>query len=294
MDPDPSVPAAPFLKWAGGKRKLLPQLKPLFPADYKERLYCEPFLGGGSVFFSIAKDLRGAVLSDANASLIRTYQVVQTLPPQFLACLKGLSVQTTEEEFYRNRDRFNKLRPGPSIASISHAALFIYLNKTCFNGLWRVNRGGQFNVPWGHYKAPLIDDGMYQARRDALGGASLRKRDFREVFVDATPAPSPFPRPFIYLDPPYDPISETSNFTGYTADKFTWDDQLALYKKILEWDKMGCKIMLSQADTPRVRELFDDPKGPDFFITELDVTRSIAAKANARTVVTELVIRNYA
>ncbi len=240
------------------------------------------------MFFHLAGRLTCADLSDINLALTRTYIAVADQLDEVLKHLRLFQHQTSEMEFYQHRKRFNELhrdardQVGFDLKrDVELAAQLIYLNKTCFNGLFRVNRAGDFNVPYGRYKSPrVLEEDKLLAAQDALGNAGIFHIDFEEVQLSE--------RTFLYLDPPYDPLSETSNFRGYTSSGFQASEQKRLARCIRHWDREGHKIMLSQSDTPQIRELY---RG--FNITEICAARSVAAQAASRTSVGELVIRNY-
>jgi DNA adenine methylase len=268
----------PFVKWVGGKRKLLPVLLPLLPADASTSRHVEPFIGGGAMFF--ARGPRRALLSDVNPDLINAYTAVRDHVDGVLTLLRAYARAHSEANYYATRDDYNARRRGP----LERAAQFIYLNKTCFNGLYRVNRKGAFNVPAGRYTNPAIADA------DALVAASacLRRADIRcssfECLLDECRAGD-----FVYLDPPYEPVSQTSSFTSYAAGGFSSDDQARLCDVFKQLDKRGCKLMLSNSSAPLIRKLYDG-----FVVEEIQAGRSINSDASKRGSVTELVVRNYA
>ena len=271
----PITTAKPFLKWAGGKSQLLPQYAPLFPKKFNT--YFEPFLGGGAVFFYLAP--QKAILSDINKELISTYNVVKNGVEELILELKKHKQKNKEKYYYRIRD----LDPD-ALSPVERAARLIYLNKTCYNGLYRVNSQGKFNVPFSSYKNPLIcDEEGLRAASFALQSADFRVGDFEEITFNLAK-----PEDFIYLDPPYYPLSDTANFTGYIPEGFGKREQerlAGIYKKL---DKLGCYLMLSNSDTPFIRELY---RG--FLIETVEAGRAINSKAEGRGKITELVILNY-
>lgn len=271
--------ATPFLKWAGGKRGLLPQLTHLLPDDVAQRRYREPFLGGGSMFFHLQP--RFAWISDANAELMTTYIAVQSRVEELIDALTLLAATYDGEgSYYAARDGYN-LPVHKSL--VSRAALFIYLNRTCFNGLYRVNKSGGFNVPCGKYKNPRIcdPDGL-RAASAALQHVRLSAVDYYDTAVTAQPYD------FIYWDPPYAPLSATSNFVGYTEGGFGSDDQLELRQVFGELHDKGCKMLLSNSDTPEMRDLY-----AGFEIHAINAPRAVGAAAETRKIVGELAICNY-
>ena len=268
----------PLLKWVGGKRKLLPQLLPLLPDDVEKMLHIEPFIGGGALFF--AQQPKRAILSDVNADLIGTYLAVRNDVEIVIGQLKMLAAEHSQKMYYQIRDQYN----GPEAkARFGRAAMFIYLNKTCFNGVHRVNKSGEFNVPAGQYKNPRICD-VEQLRQASvvLSKAHVQSGSFEYVLAVAQPGD------FIYLDPPYDPVSATSNFTTYAQGGFDRNDQQRLRDTFGELDNRRCNLMLSNSDTPFIRKLY-----ADFNIDTVQAGRSINSNGKKRGAVTELVVRNY-
>lgn len=262
------------IKWAGGKSQLLEQFIPLFPkAGYS--LYLEPFVGGGAVFFYLQP--HAAVLIDSNEELINFYQVVRDKLPEFLADLRK---HRNEAEYYY---RIRALEPA-ELTPLERASRFLYLNKTGYNGLWRVNRQGKHNVPFGRYKNPRIaDECNLRAVSEALKRARIICGDFSLVLEYAKQGA------FVYLDPPYHPLSPTSSFTSYTAEDFDAKEQKRLAGVFRELDKKGCLVMLSNSDTKFIRELY---AGYDVQIVY--ARRAINCRAEGRKPISELVIRNFA
>lgn len=268
---------APFLKWAGGKGKLLTQLSPLLPAGFESMRYTEPFLGGGAMFFAFAP-WREAWLSDVNPDLIGTYKAVRDDVEAVIAWLDEPLTQSMSG-YYDVREAFNGR---DEQSPFQRAAWFIYLNKTCFNGLWRVNRAGAFNTPRGDYEAPAYDYAALRAASKALQGAMLNIGPFSEMLYDCGEGD------FVYLDPPYVPASKTAKFTGYAKGGFAEYDQRALAKAFLAAHARGARMMLSNSDTPLVRDLYTGMN-----VTQVSAARSINSKAGKRGPVAEVVVRNY-
>jgi DNA adenine methylase len=272
------VPAAPIVKWVGGKTKLLPELRARLPKTYKH--YFEPFAGGAALFFAL--EPKSAVLGDMNGALIETYRAVQQAVDdvvQELAVHRKKHVR--EEYYYEIRTAWNEDRWHSD--AVGHAAAFIYLNKTCFNGLWRVNRKGEFNTPRGDYKNPTIfDPAAMRAASQALKSTVLLDEGYAKTSAAAVKGD------FVYFDPPYDPISKTSNFTSYTKDVFgdTQQEELALHAETLH--RRGVHVMLSNNDTPFIRNLY---KG--FCIDTVQCGRSINSKGDKRGKVDEVIITSY-
>lgn len=271
----------PFLKWAGGKWNLAPQIQALLPPDLGLRTYREPFLGGGAMYFYLAKHAppKRAFLSDALGDLIATYQVVATDTQELVDALQKLKHRHSTESFYAVRERFNSER---NASAVQRAAWLIYLNKTCFNGLFRTNSRGEFNVPVGRYTSPaIVDAPRLWAARNALRGADLRRAEFDHLEAEAEPGD------VIYFDPPYVPLSASANFSAYADGGFDDADQLRLRDLFVRLDERGCVLALSNSDTPRVRDLYQG-----FEIREISVPRSISAKGKSRAPAAEVLIRN--
>jgi len=295
-------PAKPFLKWAGSKRQLLPKFIDLYTPDLKDgkiKNYYEPFTGSGAVFFDIAQRYRidSAFLYDVNEDLVLTYHVIQSQVYKLIDNLnqhekKYLALNKTERfgYFYEQRMLFNQQRLHKNSYNhtdkgIGRAAQFIFLNRTCFNGLFRVNSKGEFNTPAGDYANPSIcDQENLLAVSGLLSKATVRKADFTEVLKDVkSPA-------FIYFDPPYRPLTVTANFTAYSKSAFTDQQQLQLADVYRKLDKKKIAMMLSNSDAPN--GFFDDLyKG--FHIKRIPARRLINADASKRGSVNEIVITNY-
>lgn len=259
----------PFVRWVGGKFQILEDILPLVPGAFGR--YFEPFVGGGALFFELHNQgrIKKAFLSDANAELMGAYQAVRDTLPQVLRHLKGH--RSTSEHYYkvRARDPIDPIYP-------SAAARFIYLNRTCFNGLYRVNKAGKFNVPFGKRKNVTIDAENLQAVAKALRGVSLKAVSYQKATVRRAKAGD-----FVYFDPPYDGAS----FTSYTPHGFGEEDQISLAYTFDALVARGVHVLLSNADTPRVRELYAKHK-----ITEVQARRSVNSDGTGRGKVTELLI----
>ena len=275
---------SPFVKWAGGKTQLLPELDPLIPKDFER--YFEPFVGGGAMFFHLTRKNRPfkAYLTDKNPDLINAYNVVKNDVQTLISVLRK-----NQKAFRDNREEYYyKLRKETKFVSeAERAARFITLNKTCFNGLYRVNKNGVFNVPIGSYKNPMICDANNLEKVSAnlkFAEAWIKELDYKEALQMAERGD------FIYLDPPYDPTSSTSNFTSYTEFGFGDDDQKELRDIFDKLDRKGCKIILSNSDTPSIRELYSGYKK---YQKTVDALRIINCKASRRKGHKELVIRNF-
>ena len=294
--------ARPFLKWAGGKRQLLPQLRRFFPREFGA--YYEPFAGSGAVFLDLASSGtlsgRQASLTDRNADIIGCYLAVRDHVESVIAALEGLEKRHTEDparcyydvrdaEFNAERSRLPAGAKRATAYTASLAAMLIYLNRTGFNGLFRLNSRGGFNVPIGRYTKPRIVDADNLRRVSAvLSSPGVRI----EAMPFARSLTGPGAGDLIYLDPPYAPVSGTANFTSYTAAGFTNDDQDALFEIILSLARKGCHIVLSNSDAPSVRRLYESGKARAGGLTahEIPARRSINVRGDRRGPVTELVI----
>ncbi len=269
----------PFLRWVGGKSKLLPTLTKLLPPRVESRRYVEPFVGGGALFFHLTP--REALIADLNQDLIRAYAAVRDHATNVLTHLRYLADRHTETQYYIVREAFN-LREEQDW--VHRAAWFIYLNKCCFNGVWRVNKKGEYNVPLGKFAAGpnIVNEHVVLAASTALKTTELLHGDFESLLDEA------WEGDFIYLDPPYVPVSESANFTTYNEGGFSLNDQKRLADTYRQLHKRGCMLMLSNSSTEVVRELY-----ADFHITEVVAPRSINSDTSARGNVAEVVVRNY-
>jgi DNA adenine methylase len=270
--------ASPFIKWVGGKGKLRSALEALMPPSVDLMRHVEPFVGGGALFFARAPGR--ALLCDVNTDLIRTYEAVRDDVSGVIRALGKLAKDHGPERYYAVREQYNTRS---TRTSAEHAALFIYLNKTCFNGLYRVNKKGAFNVPIGRYTNPtILDTDTLYAASTALANATLKNQPFEALLTDARPGD------FVYLDPPYEPVSRTANFTAYAQDGFSQDDQRRLRDVYRELDRRGAKLMLSNSDVPFIRDLY---RG--FKIDVIMAPRAVSCDASTRGPVAEVVVRNY-
>ncbi|HEX5655894.1 MAG TPA: DNA adenine methylase [Polyangiales bacterium] len=271
--------ARPFLKWVGGKRALLPSLCARLPPGVDRMRHVEPFAGGAALFFDRAPNR--ALLCDVNPDLVTAYQAVRDEVEVVLRHLAELAGRHDKECYYQARVRYNAREHA---SDAERAALFIYLNKTCFNGLYRVNKRGHFNVPMGRYTRPTILDASALRRASArLHGVDVRCAPFQALIELGRPGD------FVYLDPPYEPLSRTANFTAYARDGFTQSDQRALRDLFGELDRRGAKLMLSNADVPFVRDLYQG-----FRISRVLAPRAISCNPRKRAAVSEVLICNYA
>ena len=267
--------AVPFVKWAGGKRTIAKTLVSLMPRAFGT--YWEPFVGGGALFYEANGRISKAVLSDMNAELIACYSAVKHDPEPLIAALESHASQHSKTHYYAVRSQHTIQFP------IDIAARFIYLNRTCFNGLYRVNRKGEFNVPMGRYSNPkIVNEQNLRACSEALQNATVKVIDFMDI--------RPTEGDFVYCDPPFDPLSATASFTGYTKDSFGPQDQMNLRDSALKWHRAGVKVMISNSDTDLIRDLYDSEP---FTIRALQVPRMVNSKADKRGPVNELVITTY-
>jgi DNA adenine methylase len=268
--------ATPFLKWAGGKSQLLSQYQDYFPQPEEFGRYYEPFIGSAAVYFHLQPP--HARLSDRNDKLIEIYKVVQRHVEDLILTLKQ---HINDEDYYYQIRAQNPA----DLTPIQRAARLIYLNKTCYNGLFRENSQGEFNVPFGRYPNPTIcDEKRLRTASLALQGVELCVADFEQAVEPAAPGD------FIYFDPPYAPRSATSNFTGYHRDGFTTADQVRLAETFHRLAARGCRVMLSNATVPLVYELYD---GRGYHFIQVQARRSINSKANGRGPIPELLITNH-
>jgi DNA adenine methylase len=268
----------PFVKWAGGKSQLLRQFRSLYPESSSVGRYVEPFLGSGAVFFHVQALLQPsrALLCDTNTELIDTFLAVRDELDDLIKLLRQHHKRHGESYYY-------DVRAQSPAARVARAARLIYLNKTGFNGLYRVNSRGIFNVPFGRHVNPRIfDEDLLRAASAALQKADLRTGDFRDLSAGARKGD------FIYFDPPYQPLSKTAYFTSYTSGSFGENDQrdlAALYAKL---DRRGCLLMLSNSDTPLIRDLYSG-----FHIQQVSARRNINSDSKKRGPVSEVVVLNY-
>jgi len=266
-----TVGAVPYLKWAGGKRSLLRHLLPLVPSSYGT--YHEPFVGGGALFFALQP--KRAVITDVNRRLVRSYVAIRDDVDAVIALLKT---------YPHDKQFFLEMRGVPIDyrSAVEVAAWLIYVNRTCFNGLYRVNRDNVFNVPFGRYANPTIcDEANLRACSDALAGVSILHEPFETVLKRAVAGD------FAYFDPPYLPIAATSSFTGYSPDGFGLDDHRRLRDAARELKKRGVHVLLSNSAAPAIRELYAD----GFEVTEVLANRAINANGEGRGKIPELIIR---
>jgi len=276
------IKARPFVKWVGGKRQLINQFKNLGllspkDFDFENNKYFEPFIGGGAVFFEILP--KNSIISDMNIELIKTYQTIKDNVEKLIDSLK---------KHKNNKEYFLEIRRKSitELDDLSIASRFIYLNKTAFNGMFRVNSRGEYNVPYGKYSNPLIcDEDNLLNVSSVLQNVEIYHRDYSEVKKFAQKGD------FIYFDPPYYPLNKTSSFTSYTKEGFLESTQVELRNIFEELSSKGCYVLLSNSDTDFIRNIYKDIKNVN--IQQVFAGRAINSDSSKRGKITELVISNY-
>lgn len=274
----------PILKWAGGKRQLLVQMKPYFPKRYTS--YYEPFIGGGAVLFDLQP--KNAVINDYNADLINCYECIKENIEELIEKLKDYNTKNDSENFYKIRaiDRTEEYKKWNSVEK---AARLIYLNRTCYNGLFRMNSSGQFNSPFGSYKNPSICNELVLRELNKYfneNNIEFRKGDFYEACIDAPKGA------FIYLDPPYDQFEDQTNFVGYTKNGFNRDDQVRLKEMCDVLIERGCQVVISNSKTKFILELYSDKTKYTikYSIKTVNARRNINSDSSKRGEIEEVLI----
>jgi DNA adenine methylase len=268
----------PFLKWAGGKRQLLPEIRKYIPK--RINTYYEPFIGAGAVLFDIQP--KKAVMNDINSELVNTYMTIRDNIDELVSDLQ--KHKNEPDYFYDIRD-LDRKPEYQQLSDVERASRLIFLNKTCFNGLFRVNSQGQFNVPFGKYKNPnIVNEIVVRAVHNYLSKSDVKilNGDFADAVANAKKGD------FVYFDPPYDPVSDTSSFTGYSLDGFGREEQERLRDLFVDLDKRGCKVLLSNSATDFIKDLYKD-----FHIEIVGATRSINSVASKRGKIDEVLVMNY-
>ncbi|MDV8639152.1 DNA adenine methylase [Streptococcus pneumoniae] len=274
------VTLQPFTKWTGGKRQLLPVIRELMPKTYNR--YFEPFVGGGALFFDLAP--KDAVINDFNAELINCYQQIKDNPQELIEILK-VHQEYNSKEYYldlRSADRDERI---DMMSEVQRAARILYMLRVNFNGLYRVNSKNQFNVPYGRYKNPkIVDEELISAISVYLNNNQLEIKvgDFEKAIIDVRTGD------FVYFDPPYIPLSETSAFTSYTHEGFSFADQVRLRDAFKRLSDTGAYVMLSNSSSALVEELYKD-----FNIHYVEATRTNGAKSSSRGKISEIIVTNY-
>ncbi len=273
--------ARPLLKWAGGKRQLLHEIITRLPSGFSN--YWEPFFGGGALFFSISEEFcaHSYTISDINSVLCLFYETVRDKPMDLAEYLAGIEYHNTPSEYYEARSRFNLLdgKANP----VEKSGLLIYLNRHCFNGLYRVNSHGEFNVPFGSYISPRMPGrNQIMEASKCLSRSTILNRDFQDILTEAEEGD------FVYLDPPYEPVSQSSSFTAYSKEGFNRDQQKRLSSMLWELDNKGVKFLLSNSGNEYLEELYSA-----FKIVTVGARRNINSKGNSRGNVKEILVTNY-
>lgn len=267
----------PFLKWAGGKRQLLPQISELVP---KMNTYYEPFIGAGAVLFHLQP--KKVVISDTNAELINCYYMIKDNLNELIEDLNG---HKNEKEYFYSIRELDRTPDYQKLSDVGKSSRIIYLNKTCYNGLFRVNSQGQFNTPFGRYKNPkIMDETVLKAVNKYLNSSdvTILNSDFEEAVSTAKKGD------FVYFDPPYDPISDTSSFTGYDINGFNKDEQKRLKDTFEELTNKDVKCMLSNSKTPFITKLYKE-----YETIDVSAIRSINSNASKRGKIEEILVLNY-
>ena len=271
---------APFLKWVGGKRQLMPSIVDHLPENIKDYRYIEPFIGGGAVFFNLQP--KNAIINDYNEELINVYQVIKDNLDELIIDLKK---HKNEAEYFYSIRSLDRNREFKKLSAVQRASRVIFLNKTCFNGLYRVNNAGEFNSPFGRYKNPnIVNEPTLKAVNKFLNNnnVEINSGDYSEILKQTDK------KCFVYLDPPYHPISESSNFTGYVQGGWNMYDQIDLKTACDELHKKGVKFLLSNSSADFIKDLYKDYK-----ITIVKANRAINSNGADRGEVDEVLIRNY-
>lgn len=271
--------AAPVVKWVGGKRQLLPQILPLIPK--RMSAYCEPFLGGGAVLFALQP--RRALVNDLNQDLITVYRVIKENADALIEHLSRH--ENTPEYFYRIRDLDRDREAYAALSDVEKASRLLYLNKTCYNGLFRVNASGAFNSPYGHYRRPnIVNEQTIRGVSRYFNSCDITffSEDFAAV-LDRVPRGG-----FVYLDPPYDPVSDTASFTGYNRGGFGREEQVRLKACCDALTARGVKFLLSNSATPFIRELYSS-----YHVSIVQARRAVNSVASRRGAIEEVLVRNY-
>lgn len=271
--------AAPVVKWVGGKRQLLPQILPLIPK--RMTAYCEPFLGGGAVLFALQP--KRALVNDLNQDLITVYRVIKEDADALIEHL--FRHENTPEYFYRIRDLDRDKEAYAALSDVEKASRLLYLNKTCYNGLFRVNASGAFNSPYGHYRRPnIVNEQTIRGVSRYFNSCDITffSGDFASV-LEQVPKGG-----FVYLDPPYDPVSDTASFTGYNRGGFGREEQVRLKECCDALTARGVKFLLSNSATPFIRELYGS-----YRVSIVQARRAVNSVASRRGAIEEVLVRNY-
>ncbi len=272
----------PVVKWAGGKRQILPQMLSNLPEQWNR--YFEPFVGGAAMFLALRNNHRAkmATIGDTNSELVNLYLEIRDNPEGLIRRISAMEFINERQSYTSARTLFNTIK-GAEESKTERAALFLYLNRHCFNGLWRVNSSGNFNVPIGKYRNPSIPNpDEIRKYSGALQNVDIRCGDFESTVAGVQPGD------FVYFDPPYEPVSKTSRFTSYTKTGFPFSEQQRLSDLCRKLDGMGVYFMVSNSYSPSIIELYGE-----FTIKRIEAKRSINSDSHGRTGITELLITNY-
>lgn len=271
---------SPFLKWVGGKRQIIPEIITRLPRNISSLNYCEPFIGGGALLFSLQP--KNAIINDSNSELINVYNVIKNNVDELIEDLK--KHKNNPDYFYQIRS-LDRQPLFDELTEIEHASRIIYLNKTCYNGLYRVNNSGEFNSPFGRYVNPnIVNEPVLRAVSKYLNSNNITvlKGDYERALEHVSEDS------FVYLDPPYHPLSETSNFTGYIQGGWTEKHQIRLKNVCDELDNRGVKFLLSNSSADLIKDLYSD-----YNVQSIKATRSINSVGDKRGQIDELLIDNY-
>lgn len=292
----------PFVKWAGGKGNLIPQLNNFYPYELKNGIierYIEPFVGGGAVLIDILQkyEIQEVYAFDINIDLINSYNVIKNNVEELITNLKqleteylGLGQEERKNYFYNIRDEYNNYELEKNEQNVQRAAQFIYLNRTCFNGLYRVNKNGKFNVPVGSYKNPTIcDEENLRQLSQLIRNVQFQYGDYSRSIEYVTE------NTFVYFDPPYRPLNVTSGFTSYTKEDFNDDNQRELATFYRELNERNAKLMLSNSNPKNINkeDTFFDNIYQGFNINQIQASRMINANSNGRGKISEILVTNY-
>ncbi|HEM3172414.1 TPA: DNA adenine methylase [Streptococcus suis] len=278
-----NILVAPVLKWVGGKRQLIEDISPLIPKQIST--YVEPFVGGAAILFHLQP--KKAIINDFNDELMNVYQVIKEDPNGLIKILEKHKEANSEEYYYETR-ALDRTSDYENLSKEEKAGRILYLNKTCYNGLFRVNSSGQFNAPYGKYKNPaIVNDVTIKAVSNYFNSANIKflNGDYKEALKGLRKGT------FVYFDPPYMPVSSSSNFTGYTENGFGYEKQVELRDECLKLNKRGIKFLQSNSYTPEILELYSDSSV--FTIKVVQAKRSINSKSDKRGEISEVLIYNY-
>lgn len=278
-----NILVAPVLKWVGGKRQLIEDISPLIPKQIST--YVEPFVGGAAILFHLQP--KKAIINDFNDELMNVYQVIKENPNGLIKILEKHKESNSEEYYYETR-ALDRTSDCENLSKEEKAGRILYLNKTCYNGLFRVNSSGQFNAPYGKYKNPaIVNDVTIKAVSNYFNSANIKflNGDYKEALKGLRKGT------FVYFDPPYMPVSSSSNFTGYTENGFGYEKQVELRDECLKLNKRGIKFLQSNSYTPEILELYSDSSV--FTIKVVQAKRSINSKSDKRGEISEVLIYNY-